>query len=188
MKTPRCPDNWLQIGVELLGERHRKLTGDQKMIITAKPLTPLSFKPFGQVIIGSGKIPERIPFAAKVENHRLDAKLNITYMRINPKDGPIHINLMEKHPYSHQIFIPLNGTRHLVVVCPSDKDGAPYWTELLAFTAEGSQVVNYYAGTWHAPRTSIGGPGEFVMLRWDDGTEDDEKFYKLATEIEIDLE
>ncbi len=157
------------------------------MNINANPLKPESFSPFGQVIMGNGKTPERVAFAAKIENHRAEAKLNLTYLHINPVKGPVSIEAMERHPYSHQIFVPLNGTRHLVVVCPSTNDGEPILSELRAFAAEGSQTVNYYAGVWHAPRTAIGGAGEFIMLRWDDGTANDEELRLLGAAIEIKL-
>jgi len=157
------------------------------MIITADPLTPESFSRFGQVVMGNGKTPERIPFAAKIENHRSDARLNLTYLHINPVKGPVHVEAMERHPYSHQVFVPLNGTRHLVVVCPSARDGEPNLSELRAFTANGSQTVNYHAGVWHAPRTALGGSGEFIMLRWDAANADDEELRMLETTIEINL-
>ena len=158
------------------------------MIIKANPLTPESFSPFGQVIMGNGKTPERIPFAAKIENHRSAARLNLTYLHINPVKEPVHVEAMERHPYSHQIFVPLNGTRHLVVVCPSARDGEPNVSELKAFSAQGSQTVNYYAGVWHAPRTAIGGSGEFIMIRWDAGTADDEELRMLEAAVEIHLD
>jgi len=157
------------------------------MILKAIPLNANAFSPFGQVLMGSGKGQERIPFAAKVKNDREDAKPNITYLRINSVDLPIKLNVLERHPYSHQLFVPLNGTQHLVIVCPSIKNGEPKLSKLQAFIAEGFQAVNYYAGTWHAPRTSIGGPGEFIMMRWDNGTNEDEEFRKLNDEIEIIL-
>jgi ureidoglycolate lyase len=155
------------------------------MIIQAKPLDQESFAPFGQVLMGSGKSPERIPFAAKIENHRSRARLNITYLRINPVKWPIAVEALERHLYSHQIFVPLNGTRHLVVVCSSDANGDPVWSQLQAYVAEGFQAVNYFAGTWHAPRTCVAGSGEFIMMRWDEGTDADEEFRASEGAIQI---
>jgi len=158
------------------------------VIIKANPLTPESFSAFGQVIMGNGKTPERIPFAGRFENHRAAATLNLTYLHINPVKGSVCIEAMERHPYSNQVFVPLNGTRHLVVVCPSARDGVPNQSELKAFSASGFQTVNYYAGVWHAPRTAIGGSGEFIMLRWDEGNDDDEELRMLETAVEINLD
>jgi ureidoglycolate lyase len=155
------------------------------MLIKAKPLNPELFAPFGQVLMGSGEIPERIPFAAKVENYRSNANLNITYLHVNSVELPLKIEALERHFYSNQIFVPLNGTRHLIVVCPKTKDDEPNLLKLEAFTAESYQAVNYYAGTWHAPRTSIGGSGEFIMMRWDDATNEDEEFFALSDKIKI---
>lgn len=157
------------------------------MNIHAIPLAPEPFSPFGQVIMGTGKAPERAAFAAKIENRRPEARLNLTYLHIHPVPGPVAIEAMERHPYSHQIFVPLNGTRHLIVVCPSTRAGEPDLSGLKAFTAEGFQTVNYYAGVWHAPRTAIGGAGEFIMLRWDDGSGNDEELRLLDAGIEITL-
>ena len=157
------------------------------MIVKAKPLKPESFLPFGQVLMGSRQPPERIPFAAKIENHRVYAKLNITYIHMESNDLPVKIDTLERHLYSNQIFVPLNGTRHLIVVCPPTKDKGPNCSDPEAFIAEGYQAINYYAGTWHAPRTSIGAPGEFIMMRWDDGTDEDEEFRMLSDVIEVVL-
>jgi len=158
------------------------------MNTNAIPLAPDAFASFGQVIMGNGKTPRRIAFAAKFENQRAEAKLNLTYLHIDPLEGPVTIEALERHPYSNQVFVPLNGTRHLVVVCPSNRNGEPDLSGLKAFTAEGSQTVNYYANVWHAPRTAIGGAGEFIMLRWDDGTEGDEERRALGTAIQINLD
>jgi len=158
------------------------------MNISAIPLTPELFSPYGQVIMGNGKTPERIAFAAKIDNRRPKARLNVTYLRIHPVQGAVTVEAMERHPYSNQIFVPLNGTRHLVVVCHSTKDGEPNLSELKAFTAGGSQTVNYHAGVWHAPRTATGGAGEFIMLRWDDGSEGDEEVRLLETAVKINLD
>ena len=134
------------------------------------------------------KTPERLPFAATIKNHRPEAKLNVTYMCINPVKGPVFPEAMERYPYSNQIFIPQNDTRQLVAVCPSNGDGEPNLSEFKTFTAEGSQTVNYYAGVWHAPRTATGGTGELLMLRWDDGSAGDEDLRPLGTSIKIDFE
>jgi ureidoglycolate lyase len=157
------------------------------MIVKARPLVAEAFAPFGQVLMGSGSDPERHPFAARVENLRADAKANLTFMRVAPAAVPIRIAEMERHPHSHQLFVPLDGTRYLVAVCPGADDGGPDLSRLRVFTAEGSQAVNYNAGVWHAPRTVLGGPGEFIMMRWDDGTAADTDLRAVEAEIEVDL-
>ena len=156
-------------------------------MIKAKPLISEDFAPFGQVLTGHGRGPERLAYAARMENRRAHAKPNMTFMRIKPVKTPVRIKAFERHCYSNQTFIPLNGIRHLIVVCPSTVSGAPDISKLIAFTAEGSQAVNYNAGVWHAPRSPLEEPGEFIMFRWDDGSDDDMELFPMATEIEVDI-
>jgi ureidoglycolate lyase len=158
------------------------------MPIKPIPLTPEAFAPFGQVLQGSGARSERQPFAARMVNGRADARPNLTYMKIEPEVGPIRIGVLERHVHSNQTFVPLNGTRQLVVVCPSAPDGRPLIEGLQAFVVEGSQAINYDANVWHAPRMALSGPGEFVMFRWDDGSPLDTELVELEPAIEIVIE
>jgi ureidoglycolate lyase len=157
----------------------------QTMIVKANPLTSDVFTPFGQVLMGGGKGSERHPYAARIKNLRTDARPNMTFMRVPIMDMPVQIAELERHVYSNQTFIPLNGTRQLVVVCASQHDETPDINTLAAFIAEGSQAVNYNPGVWHAPRTAIGGPGEFVMFRWDEDNDRDTELFPLDEPIEI---
>ncbi len=157
------------------------------MIIKAVPLTTEVFALFGQVIAGRGEGPERHEFAADMQNLRPGARPNLTFMRV-PVVGPaISIGALERHPFSNQAFMPLSGTRYLVVVCPSTAEGEPDLRGVGAFEANGSQAINYNANVWHAPRTAIGAPGELVMFRWDDGSEDDTELRLLETPITVEL-
>jgi len=160
----------------------------QQMIVHTNPLTPEAFAPFGQVLMGPGQGPERYAFAARMQNERAAARPNMTFMRVALAARPIRIKSLERHVYSNQTFIPLNGTCQLVAVCPSGGNGQPLLEQLLAFVATGAQAVNYNANTWHAPRTAIRGPGEFIMFRWDDGTDLDTEGWPLEEPIEIHFE
>lgn len=155
------------------------------MIVKAKPFDAEAFAPFGQVLGGEGKKEERHPYAARMENLRPGAAANMTFMRVLPVTLPIRIKTLERHVYSNQTFIPLNGTRHLIAVCPSDENGQPVLSRLVAFSAKGSQAVNYNANIWHAPRTAISSPGEFVMFRWDADDEDDTELFEVDATIEV---
>ncbi len=156
-------------------------------MIKAIPLTSEAFAAFGQVLQGSGAETERKSFAARMENMRPDARPNMTYMKLVPATGSIRIEALEKHEYSNQTFIPLNGTRHLVAVCPSTPNGDPVISELKVFIAEGSQAVNYNADIWHAPRMALNNPGEFIMFRWDDGSNRDTVLIELEMDLMVDV-
>jgi len=157
------------------------------MIIKAQPLNREAFAPYGQVLAGTASGPERHAFAANMENLRAQAKANMTFMRVSLAAAPLRIESLERHRFSNQTFVPLNGTRHLIAVCPSMADGEPDILNMTVFSAEGSQAVNYNPDVWHAPRTAIAPPGEFIMFRWDDGSEVDTEKRPLADPVEIEL-
>lgn len=147
--------------------------------IVAEPLTADAFAPFGQVLAGTGAGTERRPFAARMHSGRARAQPNLTWMRIAPQPLPVTVTALERHPHSNQSFVPMNGTRQLVVVCPSGVGGEPLPSQARAFVASGSQGVNYDANVWHAPRVALCAPGEFAMFRWDDGSAEDTELIEL---------
>lgn len=153
--------------------------GASAVEIVAEPLTPEAFAPFGQVLAGTGAATERRPFAAHMHNARAQARPNLTWMRIAPQPLPVTVTALERHPHSNQSFVPMNGTRQLVVVCPSTAGGEPLLAQARAFVASGSQGVNYDANVWHAPRVALCAPGEFAMFRWDDGSAEDTELVEL---------
>ena len=157
------------------------------VVIRPAPLTPDAFAPFGQVLQGTGAATERTAFASRKHNARPHAQPNMTYMKVAPATGPVRIDVLERHVHSNQTFIPLDGTRHLVAVCPSTAAGLPVVADLRVFVAEGNQAVNYDANVWHAPRTALSAPGEFVMFRWDDGTDLDTENLVLERAVTVDL-
>lgn len=157
------------------------------MIIKAQPLSREAFAPYGQVLAGTAGGPERHAFAANMENLRPQAKANLTFMRVSLAATPLRIESLERHRFSNQTFVPLNGTRHLIAVCPSTADGEPDILNMTVFSAGGSQAVNYNPDVWHAPRTAIAPPGEFIMFRWDDGSAVDTENRPLADPVEVEL-
>ncbi len=132
--------------------------------------------------------PHRSEFAAQLQNLRPDAVLNLAFIRSEPANGPPTVCALERHAYSAQTFVPVQGTRYLVVVCPDCADGSPDLERLTAFVAEGDQAVNYRAAVWHAPHTVLDGPGTFIMLRWDCGTEADTQLLPLQQSISIHVD
>jgi ureidoglycolate lyase len=149
------------------------------MEIQAAPLTSMDFAPFGQVMMAENEVPERKPWAARIDNMRPEARANVTYMSLEPEHYPVEVTELERHRFSHQLFVPLTDTIHLVVVCHSLPDGNPDLASIRAFHANEGQGVNYNANVWHAPRMVLRKSGSFVMIRWDEGTADDTELITL---------
>ncbi|KAG9239251.1 ureidoglycolate hydrolase-like protein [Amylocarpus encephaloides] len=113
--------------------------------------------------------------------------------------GMFHVEILERHPYTTQTFIPLGVGKseaqhrhYLIIVAPSldasaqdecfpvpkstnPKEklpgrGLPDLNRIKAFIANGSQAVTYGAGTWHAPMVVVGDkPIDFVVVQFSNG-------------------
>lgn len=110
-------------------------------------------------------------------------------------DGYFPVNILERHPFTTQTFIPLglapseaSQARYLVIVAPtlppSSADerlpvpdgedlpgrGLPDLTRIKCYLAKGSQAVTYGAGTWHAPMVVVGRKlVDFVVVQFGNG-------------------
>jgi ureidoglycolate lyase len=114
-------------------------------------------------------------------------------------EGLFPVEILERHPYTTQTFIPLgvsphqmHEVRYLVIVAPSlppssademlscpishsisqplPGRGLPDVKRIQAFVAKGSQAVTYGAGTWHAPMVVVGKrPIDFVVVQFTNG-------------------
>lgn len=157
------------------------------MPLTASPLTREAFAPFGQVLMAVGDDAQRQEFAASLKNYRAQATLNMAFLLSKPSNPPWHIHALERHPYSAQSFVPVQGTRYLAAVCPSAADGTPDLRGLAAFIAKGTQAVNYNPNVWHVPHMVLEGPGMFIMLRWDVGNSEDTEYFPVEPAILLDI-
>lgn len=159
------------------------------MQIESRPLTVEGYAPYGDVIMASprgeaGKpanqgTARRFDHLAALENLRPErAALNVCVFRCAPRIAwPLPIALLEKHPASTQVFLPMNARRYLVVVALGGD--RPDLATLAAFVASGTQGVTYRPGVWHHPMIAIEGPASsdaeihFACLVWEDGSAED---------------
>ena len=66
---------------------------------------------------------------------------------------PLTINMLEKHPFSSQVFLPLGNNPFFVIVCsPGLK---PDLNNLNFFIVENGNGVNFKPMVWHFPLISI---------------------------------
>jgi ureidoglycolate lyase len=153
--------------------------------VAAQLLTPHAFASFGEVIARDGAFPRAQDFAVAPTSTRPAARLNVSLRSVLPWPSPPIVDLLEIHPHSHQLFVPMDGCRYLVAVCPAGADGGPDTARLAAFIVAGHQAVNYRAGIWHAPMATLGAPGSLVMLRWDCGDDRDTRLCPLEDPITV---
>lgn len=163
--------------------------------IEAAPLTADAFAPFGHVIEARAELASvdanmksarRFDRLAPLENlRREDARPNLCLFRCTPAPaGPFQVKLLERHPFSTQVFLPMLGvTRYLVVVARGGEN--PELATLHAFIARGAQGVAYAPGVWHHPLVALDQESDFACLVWEDGTAGDCEVQKLAQPVQI---
>src|ERR1700751_830547 len=119
------------------------------MDIVPQPLTREAFAPFGDVI----DIPKeagRTYYEDALGNLRTNAKpsLSVSLKPATP-DRPLKSELLERHEFSSQTFVPVDVGRWLIVVTPHAVAGGPDMSQLRASIANGHQGVTYNPNTWH---------------------------------------
>ena len=148
------------------------------MDIVPQPLTKEAFAPFGDVI----DIPKeagRTYYEDALGNLRNNAKPSLSVSLKPPTpDRPLKSELMERHEFSSQTFIPVDVARWLIVVAPHaapyDGTGGPDMAAARAFVATGQQGVTYKPNTWHHGLTTLDEPGRFAVFMWRAGSKDEE--------------
>lgn len=162
-------------------------------MIHARPLDAEAFKPFGRVIsagLQAGSEANqgtavRFDFCTDLLSTRPEAKANLAVFRSTARTLPLDVVLLERHPCSTQVFIPMVVTRYLVCVAPTLPDGSPDVSKLQAFVCGPGQGVSYAPGTWHHPMVSLDTQAEFAMLAWEDGGPRDCEIQKLISPVSI---
>ncbi len=154
-----------------------------EIIITALPITPERFAPYGDVIHASADSKaamndarfERFSRLAEVHAEGGHASISIARCKM-PTSLPYRFDLVERHPLGSQAFIPMSHFKFFVVVAPSAESVEP--EDLRAFVTNGSQGVNYHQGVWHMPMIALEGGQEFLIVDCGtDGENCDEHYF-----------
>jgi ureidoglycolate lyase len=127
----------------------------------------------------------RFDFCAELISTRPDAKPNLAVFRSAARALPLDLVLLERHPCSTQVFLPMVVQRYLVCVAPDAADGGPDVSKLQAFLCGPGQGVAYAPGTWHHPMVALDAEAEFAMLAWEDGGPRDCEIQKLAAAVRV---
>ncbi|CAG8519657.1 10792_t:CDS:2 [Paraglomus brasilianum] len=119
------------------------------------------------------------------------AEQNICLYHCQPTtEFPFKLKLLERHLYSSQAFIPLDGSSegYLVIVCLNGQDDKPDLSTLRAFVGSSKQGINYFPGVWHHPMIALKQVTDFVCLVHESGvTEEDCEEIAIDDNITIKL-
>ncbi|MGC9419326.1 MAG: ureidoglycolate lyase [Rhodovulum sp.] len=134
--------------------------------LRAQPLTAEAFVPYGEVIETGGPFVtinegacRRYTDLARFDI--VDGRPGLSLFAAEIRALPYECGLLERHPLGSQCFIPMQGSRFLIIVAP-DEGGAPGTP--MAFVAEDHQSVNIARNTWHGVLCPIAGSGLFAVI------------------------
>lgn len=151
--------------------------------ILVQLLTREAFAPFGDVIEieGAHSFPInhgmciRYHDLAKVEATGEKARTLVSLLRGKPYELPLKLEMVERHPFGSQAFVPLSENPFLVVAAHEQPDGP---SDPVAFLTKPGQGVNIYRNVWHGILTPLEGDSDFVVIdRGGDGINLQEYFY-----------
>lgn len=139
------------------------------LVLPIEPLTAAAFAPFGSVIeadpktmrLINGGTTERFHALGKAEAAGEDARVIINIFRGQPRLFPYVVDMMERHPWGSQSFIPLDNRSWLAVVA-EDEDGQPGRPRV--FACSGRQGVHYGRNVWHHPLVAVGAVSDFLVV------------------------
>jgi ureidoglycolate lyase len=132
-------------------------------------LTAGAFAEFGEVIEASGAsglindgTTRQFADLAIIDVAAEGGRPRLSIYRTTPYELPLAIAMLERHPLSSQLFMPLSGQAFLMVVAPAGSDPDPQ--AIRAFVTNGRQGINYRRGTWHHPLIALAGTGDFLVV------------------------
>lgn len=135
--------------------------------IIAAPLTAEAFAPFGDVL-DTGGAPDKIinqglcgRYHDRARFDFVDGRAGLSLFKAEPREMPLALHMVERHPEGSQAFIPMSMDPFLVIVAP-DEGGIP--GRPLAFVTAPGQAINFHRGTWHGVLTPLHAPGLFAVV------------------------
>jgi ureidoglycolate lyase len=94
---------------------------------------------------------------------------------------PRPIRMLERHPRTAQLIVPITAIAYVIVVSLSRSDGAPDLRTLRAFRLGEDEGVVYRPLVWHHPIIALDRKSLFLVQSWQDGTDRDCEITSIDT-------
>ena len=170
----------------------------KKTELKTQKLTSKSFALYGDVlstentqmkIINSGFAQKHFNLCA-IDSRENDGLSAVHIYVAKKRTFPLHISMLEKHPFFSQAFIPRSSEAFLVVVALGEDE--PDLNTLKVFITNGNQGVHYKRGVWHFPLISLKEDEQFIVIDRTNSIQTKSKIeecieYHLEDKIQINL-
>lgn len=159
----------------------RILEADQSLAIELQPVTAELFCPYGDIIqpadpnarmvnAGTAVRHDISEFAADL---RPASRLIASVFETRAQYLPVTATLVERHRFSQQAIVAMQGGRFILAVCLPRADGTPDLGTLKAFLFPGGSGAIYRQGIWHAPIIGLDQESRFFVQSWQDNSAED---------------
>ena len=134
------------------------------------------FAPYGRLVDAPDEVGARAFYSDSLHERPDQAAPVLHTNRVAPVELPLRLTRVERHPLAAQCFLPLDVSRYIVVVMPSDANGAPVPGRALGMIVPGTRGVIYNRGVWHMGASVLDRDGSFAVLMWRGGIRPDDEF------------
>ena len=142
----------------------------KNITLIPEKLTENNFADFGEVVSIHNKESKTINngFASKysdvalLDTNEEQGHTSVHIFVAKSRQFPLHISMLEKHPFFSQTFIPRHSSPFVVVVAPPAE--RPSIEKLKAFITNGDQGISYSRGVWHFPLISMNDNSQFIVI------------------------
>lgn len=145
-----------------------------------------AFAPFGRIVTGPDAVGARSFYSDTLHTRPATSAPVLHVNTVARSTLPVQVTGVEQHPHAAQCFLPLDVSRYVVLVMPSDAGGQPCPDKALAFLMPGTQGIIYHPGVWHLGATVLDRPGHFTVLMWRGGPLQDDVFRTIPPLTLID--
>ena len=158
-------------------------------VIAIEPMDKDAFAEFGDLLDVSGEADKIINqglcgrFHDRATLDFTQGRAGISLFKAEPRQLPLSLDMMERHPDGSQAFIPMSMDGFLVIVA---KDAANKPGNPRAFLTAPGQAVNFHKGTWHGVLTPLAAPGLFAVVdRIGEGPNLEEHWFDTPYSVEL---
>ncbi|MFW5654022.1 MAG: ureidoglycolate lyase [Roseicyclus sp.] len=143
------------------------------------PADPVALAPFGRFVSSPDEAGTRL-FYSDCLHDRPEAAAPVLHTNCVPETRlPLVCEQVERHPLAAQCFLPLDVSRYLVLVMPSDADGAPVTEAAMAMIVPGDRGVIFNRNVWHMGASVLDRTGHFAVLMWRGGRKPDDEIRRI---------
>ena len=150
------------------------------LVLRLRPPDPDAFRPFGTLVSPPAEAGQRAFYSDGLHEHPEASAPVLHVNKVMPSKLPRRVETIECHPFAPQCFLPLDVSRYLILVMPSDNSGAPLLDKAIGFVVPGTLGVIYRPGVWHMGATVLDRPGHFAVLMWRGGKQEDDVFRSVS--------